>query len=213
MTFRNLRSPSAHRCAFTLIELLVVIGVISVMLVAIIPAVTSLSKSSGGKSAVSGLMNSLEHARALALTSGSATYVVFAGDTTPEHYRCKAYIVFQEKNFIPTAVTKWNFLPTGISFLPSQGLLTSQTVVEFLCPGDISATPLALPFIKFDASGMVAAPAVATGLFVNFFSGFVDQGGTPIYTDKHQETEQKFDQIKVAPFTGSAQYINPYPTS
>ena len=46
------------------------IGVISIMLVAIIPAVTSLSKSSGGKSAVSGLMNSLEQARALVLTTG-----------------------------------------------------------------------------------------------------------------------------------------------
>ena len=57
--------------------------------------------------------------------------VVFADETTPDHYRCKAYIVFQEKNFIPTAVTKWNFLPTGISFLPSQGLLTSQAIVEF----------------------------------------------------------------------------------
>ena len=110
-----------ERFAFTLVELLVVIGIISLLLVAVIPAVTSLSKSSGSKSAVSGLMNSFEQARALALTSGSATYVVFADQTTPENYRCKAYIVFQEKNFVPTAVTKWNFLPTGISFLPDTG--------------------------------------------------------------------------------------------
>ncbi len=194
-------------------ELLVVIGIISLLLVAVIPAVNSLSKSSGGKSAVSGLMNSLEQARALALSSGSATYVVFADQTTPENYRCKAYIVFQEKNFIATAVTKWNFLPTGISFLPATGLLSPPTpAIAFDCPGTIGATP-ALPYIKYDSNGMVAAPTVTANLFVNFFSGFVDQGGTPTYTDKKQETAQRFDQIKVAPFTGNAQYVDPYPTS
>ena len=209
-----LREVRERSRAFTLVELLVVIGIISLLLVAVIPAVTSLSKSSGSKSAVSGLMNSLEQARALALTSGSATYVVFADQTTPENYRCKAYIVFQEKNFVPTAVTKWNFLPTGISFLPNTGLLTTPPTpaIPFICPGTIGVTP-ALPYLKFDSNGMVAAPTVATGLFVNFFSGFVDQGGTPTYTDKKQETAQRFDQIKVAPFTGSAQYVNPYPTN
>ena len=115
----------------------------------------------------------------------------------------QGYIVFQEKNFVPTAVTKWNFLPTGISFLPDTGLLTTPPtpVIPILCPGTIGVTP-ALPYLKFDSNGMVAAPTVATGLFVNFFSGFVDQGGTPNYTDKKQETAQRFDQIKVAPFTG-----------
>ena len=52
--------------AFTLLELLVVVGIVSLLLVAVIPAVTSLSKSSGGKAAVSNLMNALEQARSLA---------------------------------------------------------------------------------------------------------------------------------------------------
>jgi competence protein ComGC len=51
--------------AFTLLELLVVI---SLLLVAVIPAVNSLSKSSGRKGAISNLTTVIEQARSLALS-------------------------------------------------------------------------------------------------------------------------------------------------
>jgi len=63
--------------SFTLIELLVVMGIISILLVAVIPVVNSLSKSSGRKTAVSNLLGAIEQAHSQAIKDGQATYVVF----------------------------------------------------------------------------------------------------------------------------------------
>ena len=204
------------RSAFTLIELLVVMGIILLLAAALVPAVTSLSKAHGQKAAISNVMNVFEQARALAVSSGTATYIVFANQTTPEKYRCKAFIVFKEdsQTFTPAAVTKWYFLPTGVSLQPESGLLTAPTgtpAITFLCPGSVSAAPIALPFIKFDPSGMVASPTNPAVLFVNVFAGFVDAGGIASFTDKTQQTSLKLDQVAVARFTGRARYVDPYP--
>ena len=204
------------RGAFTLIELLVVIGIISILLVAVIPAVTSLTKAHGQKAAISNVMNLFEQARSLAVSTGNATYVVFADQATPENYRCKAYIVFKEDSttFAPVAVTKWYFLPTGISFLPNVGILAAPTgsqALKFLCPGTMGTTAIVLPFIKFDSNGMVAAPTDPNVLFANVFAGWVDSNGIATFTDQTQKSAQKFDQIAVARFTGRARYVDPYP--
>src|SRR5262249_20393062 len=86
--------PSAHRaCAspiqrfsastlqppagFTIFELLVVMSIIAIALAALVPAVTSLSKSGGRRAARDSLLGGIEQARAEAIKSGQATYVVF----------------------------------------------------------------------------------------------------------------------------------------
>jgi prepilin-type N-terminal cleavage/methylation domain-containing protein len=203
---------SGRSKAFTLLEMLVVMGILAIMLVALIPAVSSLSKSGGRKGAVSNVMNTLEQARSLAVSSGRATYVVFADQTTPEGYRCKAFIVFQDDaNFTPQAITKWNFLPTGIAFRPNSGVLTGQSgspKVKFVCPGTLGSTALELPFIKFDSSGM--APLPSGGLWIDMFAGFVDNSGQQSFTDKQQQTSGKYDSIVVARFSGRARYVDPY---
>src|SRR5690349_3780981 len=72
------RRPSLHvRNAFTLLEMLVVMGIIVLLLVALIPAVGPLSKSSGRKGAVNTVLGTIEQARAQAIKSGRPTYVVF----------------------------------------------------------------------------------------------------------------------------------------
>lgn len=196
---------------------MVVIGIIAIMLVAVVPAVVSLNKANSGKSAISNVMNLFEQARSLAITSGHSTYVVFADQTTLEPYRCKGYVVFQEdQNFAPVAVSKWHFLPTGISFRPNTGLLTPQSgspILKFACPGTVTpqpSQPIALPFVKFDAGGMVTAPTNPNILFTDVFSGSVNASGQPLYTDKAQQTAQKFDSVAVARFTGRAHYVDPY---
>ena len=209
---------SRAHLAFTLIEMLVVIGVISILLVAVTPAVNSLSKSNRGKAAVSNFMNAVEQARSLAITSGSATYIVFAdgASATPDQYRARSFIVFQDRNFVPVAVSKWYYLPPGISFQPDTGLLAPQDplrppLILFDCPGTISpGTPIALPYLKFDPSGMVLIPSVATNLFVKFFSGYVDSSGNSIFTDKTQQTTGDLDQVSISQLTGRPKYIDPY---
>lgn len=215
-------APRPH-LAFTLVELLVVIGILSILLVAVIPAVNSLSKSNGGKSAVSNFMNTVEQARSLAINSGSATYVVFSDETltstessAPDRYRAKAYIIFKEdKTFAPVAVSKWYFLPTGISFLNGSGLMTAKDpAVKFTCPGTVGSTPIALPFIKFDSSGMVSLPTDPNIMFIKFFAGSVSSSGQATYTDSQQQKSTgNLDQVTISRFTGRAKYVDPYTPS
>lgn len=211
---RRCRGVVTRQHAFSLVELLVVMGIIVIMLVALAPAVTSLSKSSGRKSAVSSLMNAMEQARSLAISSGSATYVVFGDQSLPDDYRCRALIVFQDQpDFTQRAVTNWRFLPVGIALRPAMGLLSAPggaTPVRFACPGPFGSAPRVLPYVKFEPTGMVSAPTDPNMLFVDIFAGAVDLAGSANYTDNAQRQSQKFDAVVLARLTGRARYVDPY---
>src|SRR5437762_4867288 len=110
--------------AFTLVEMLVVLGMIVILLSAMIPAVTSLSKANGRKAAMANLLGGSEQARAEATNTSQATYVVFptfgAGTTQSslDRYNYKSYAIFEDNTASPGSVkqvTPWKALPTGVA--------------------------------------------------------------------------------------------------
>src|SRR5438067_5236221 len=109
--------------AFTLIEMLVVLGMIVILLSALVPAVTSLSKANGRKAAMANLLGGIEQARAEAINTSQATYVVFptlgtgTAQSTLDRYNYKAYAIFEDNAANPGSVkqvTPWKALATGV---------------------------------------------------------------------------------------------------
>lgn len=71
------KSNRRPRLAFTLVEMLVVIGIISILLVAVVPAFNSINSSRGFASAVEQVAAALESARAEAMATRTYVYVGF----------------------------------------------------------------------------------------------------------------------------------------
>lgn len=202
---------------FTLVELLIVIGIISILLVVIVPAVNSISKSNSRKAAVSALLGAIEQARTTAVRDGQATYVVFPdqvpGGTTnvtlAQRYYYRSYAIFEDdvNGGAVKQVTGWKSLPTGVSLRhESVDYLANTTTFPF-SPGAPAGTgPYPFPFLKFNSSGEVDPsttrdPTKTSGTIqVGVFEGYVESGANR-YTSKSQIT----DNIAVTRLTGRAE--------
>lgn len=215
--------PRERFRAFTLLEMLVVIGIIAILLVAIVPAVTSLSKSSGRKGAMSNLLGAIEQARAEAIKTGQATYVVFptfstATRSTIDRYNYKSYAIFEDDSANPTApkqLTNWKTLPTGVALRSAGGgRLSSLTDTSAMSP---AFTPIFTPEstatavfrgIKFNAAGEVEFPASNVSLTI--FEGSVDApGGNEIITsakDTNGDPAAR-ESLTIAQLTGRAERV------
>lgn len=210
-----------HRRAFTLLELMVVIGIIAVMLVALIPAVSSLTKSSGRKAAVGSLLGGIEQARANAIKTGQASYIVFptftAGSkTTLDQYDHKSFAIFEDDPANPTTPKQligWKRLPTGVSLrakaasqealsnLPDAAGLTPPLTFSF--SPDAAATPL-FRCIKFNSNGEIESPPAKVALAV--FEGYVNAGAEVVTGTKTGGGEPAArEAINVARLTGRAE--------
>src|SRR5438046_3612172 len=99
-------------------------GIIIIALAALVPAVTSLSKSGGRRAARDSLLGGIEQARAEAIKSGQATYVVFptftsATQSTLDRYNYRSYAIFEDNAANPGNVkqlTNWSSFPPGVAF-------------------------------------------------------------------------------------------------
>src|SRR5438094_8866090 len=98
-------------------------GIVIMALAALVPAVTSLSKSGGRRAARNSLLGGIEQARAEAIKSGQATYIVFptfasGTQSTLDRYNYRSYSIFEDDAANPGNVkqlTDWKSFPTGIA--------------------------------------------------------------------------------------------------
>jgi len=203
--------------AFTLIEMLVVLGIIALLLVAIVPAVTSLSKANGRKAAIGNLLGGIEQARAEALKSGQATYVVFPALTsgtqsTLDRYNYRSYAIFEDDAATPGNVkqlTAWKSFPTGVALraagtaalsnLADPASLTPSVTLSFA--PDASATPFKC--FKFNSNGEVTAPAA--NVLLGIFEGYVNSGTEIATTKDASGNPSAVEYVRVSQFTGRAE--------
>ena len=219
----RLRSATARqadhsvRACFTLLELLIVLGIIAVALAVLVPAVTSLSKAGGRKAALNSLLGGIEQARAEAIKSGQATYVVFPTFTngtqsTLDRYNYRSYAIFEDNAANPGSVkqlTDWKSFPAGVALraagtAPLSNLADPSALspaVTFNFTPDTSATP-AFRCFKFNANGEVIAPA--SDVVLGVFEGYVDNGSEVVTTKDGSGNPSAVEYITVWQFTGRA---------
>lgn len=202
---------------------MVVIGIIAAMLVVLIPALSSMSRSSGRKAAVSNLLGVFEQARAQSIKDGQATYVVFAtfsnaSQSTLDRYNFKSFAIFADDPATPAApkqVSNWKTLPAGISLRAASltGLPDPSDAAKFSPPLGIVFSPetsaaAAFRCIKYTSTGEVEQPASNVSLSV--FEGYVSgdaTAATEVVTSAKNPSGQPaaVESIKIARLTGRAE--------
>ena len=201
----NLRAASG----FTLVEMLVVIAIILFVAVVSLPAITSLSKTSSRRTAVSLTMAALDQTRGLALSRSAAHYLVFADadPVWPERYRNRAFGVFEEiyepqtETYHRQLVSAWTPLPDGIAFKPDGDTLFGAPREVFYCHP--VGRELSLPCFKFTDLGAVEQPAKPEFARLRLFEGFFDASGVAVPTNQARAAAEEV--IKVSLHTGRAQ--------
>ena len=199
---------------FTLLELLVVMGIIVIALAALVPAVTSLSKSGGRRAALNSLLGGIEQARAEAIKSSQATYVVFPAFTsgtqsTLDRYNYRSYAIFEDDAANPGNVkqlTDWKAFPIGVALRAAGTAALSNLTdpatlgVAFSFAPDPSAAPLKC--FKFNSNGEVQAPA--GNVLLGIFEGYVN--GSEVATTKDGSgNPSAVEYLMVSQFTGRAE--------
>ena len=215
------------RRAFTLVEMLAVISIIVLLLLVTVPAFRGFNQSQSRRGAVSNLMGVLDHARMMAVSDGTATYVVFATPTKQINANLwgRGYAIFQDSdnvNFNLVQRTGWMYLPTGIGFLQDAGThsITNRApgatdpafpVTGAARPANATGgTTAQLPYWKFDSTGAVDRQTTPDDLRLLLFPGFFDETGKTVFQGQGGSngtvTASQLEEIDVNPVTGRAKY-------
>jgi len=200
---------------------MIVMAIIVILLVALVPAINSLGKSSGRKAAIGSLLGTIEQARSNAIKSGRATYVAFpafsnGSSTTIDRYHYRAFAIFEDDPANPSTpkqLTSWKTLTNGVSLrakpgvsgsvtdLPDASALTPPATLVFVPE---SAATVAFHCIKFNANGEIESPPNDVKLTV--FEGHVG-GATEIVTSSKDANGEPaaLESLKIAHLTGRAE--------
>jgi prepilin-type N-terminal cleavage/methylation domain-containing protein len=209
---------------FTLAEMLIVVAIIGIMLVALVPAVTSLSKAGARRATRDSLLGGIEQARAEAIKSGQPTYVVFPMFTsgmqsTLDRYNYRSYAIFEDNAASPGNVkqlTDWKSFPVGVALRAAGAAALSNLAdpatlmpaVTFSFAPDTSAAPFRC--LKFNSNGEVQAPAANVLLAV--FEGYVNNGSEVATTKDGSGNASAVEYVMVSQFTGRAEPAQPAAT-
>lgn len=202
----QIRGGAELRCgraaAFTVVELLAVTGILSVLVLAAVLRVQSLGHATARQSAVNSIMNTIEGARALAITNGRPTFLAFADEDAPSDYAFRAYAVFQASEDFGASnlqVTKWEKLPRGVSFrVGANNPMMNAASAVFPMPGQADGADC--PFVQFDSRGSVQSPTNGSALRLVLFEGMVEGGVENAANGLVEEV------IEIARLTGRANY-------
>ena len=203
---------------FTLLELLIVMGIIAIMLVALVPAVTSLSKAGGRRAALNGLLGGIEQARAEAIKSGQATYVVFptfsgGAQSTLDRYNYRSYAIFEldAATGIAKQLTDWKSFPSGVA-LRAAGTAALSILPVWTPPAGFTFTPQPSPAptflnFQFNSNGEVQTPAanVLLAVFEGYVIGDVTNAVEVATTKDASSNPSAVEYLMVSQFTGRAE--------
>lgn len=208
-----------RRCtvAFTITEMLAVLAVLAVVAAATVPVLTSLSKGSSRRAAVSQVMSALDNARGLALSRNTVHYLVLADTAThwPENFRCRAFAIFAEEfnaeanRYICLPVTPWTLLPEGISFDPTAGVGEKTIFNEDATKVKVFYQPagaqVEVPCFKFNSLGTLEDLTDPDQACVRLFEGIVDRDGKVRPTNN--VGLERTDLVRVSLVTGRARRV------
>ncbi len=187
---------------FTLTETLVVIAILALMLGAVVPALSGLSRSYREAAALRQLSGWMEEARSLALSEGGTACLAIADSTfdAERAYRAVALYHQPEGASALRQVTPWRVLPGHSLFLQEEksllGLPTDDQTLLF----PVEQVDRQLPCFAFNSTGELLHPPLP-------------EHATLVIG--HRETAMpeaailRRDQIVIARFTGRATFQEP----
>lgn len=206
------------RRAFSLIELLVVMAIISLLLVAAIPAFTN-STNSARQASREIIKGYLQQARAHAIASGNATAVAFPALGSDPELGAHALSLVEVENstgqFIPVKdgngndklLERWGQLSGSFHFLTSADVPALQGNVMDGAPQltvENSVRSLPCHMIVFSSNGQIVRPPAGTPVTLAIGQG-VKRNGSLTLTDRTGGAAV-YDLLQINRLTGRSAY-------
>lgn len=210
-----------QKFAFSLIELLTVMAVISLMVGAMVPAVSSFGSTYKRKQTTSLVMNALDQARMAAVRSGGSVHLIFARPQDNGLSEDAMIIVGEpplgSSSTENTLHTRWIKLPQGVHFRTAPNTLASASLPASLSDSfnnlenrwgkTYSGLPVsAFSAVTFNSSGQIAYPvdeSLVLALFEGSRNGASEfASGATAQSSKDLSADGLYEVIRLSRFTG-----------